>query len=132
MTTDAERQSRYYYRHQEDCKQQLRDYYKNHREEILKHHQKTHDELRMKCLIHYGGDPPKCACCGEDHLLFLTIDHIFGGGNHHKKEIGGSGRLYNWLVQNNFPEGFQVLCYNCNCAKYRGHSSNGFCPIHHP
>lgn len=132
MTSNAERQRKYRNNHPERHLQQLRNYYKNHRKEILEHHQKVHDKLRLQCLVHYGGDPPKCACCGESHILFLTIDHVNGGGSQHKKKIGGSGRLYQWLIDNNFPEGFQVLCYNCNCGKYRGHSNNGFCPIHHP
>ena len=25
--------------------------------------------------------------------------------------------LRNWIIKNNFPKGFQVLCHNCNYAK---------------
>jgi hypothetical protein len=32
--------------------------------------------------------------------------------------------MYRWLAKKNFPEGFQVLCANCNVAK----SQNGVCP----
>ena len=24
-----------------------------------------------------------------------------------------------WLIKNNFPEGYQILCYNCNTVKAR-------------
>jgi len=65
----------------------------------------------------------KCECCGESNIKFLTIDHINGGGRKHRKEI--KGHLYSWLVKNNFPNGFQVLCYNCNCGK---RINNGICP----
>ena len=70
----------------------------------------------------YGG---KCACCGETRREFLTIDHIDGSGREHKREIGFSGlQFYRWLRRNNYPEGFQVLCFNCNCGK----SNYSVCP----
>lgn len=72
---------------------------------------------KTQVLVAYGG--VFCACCGEDDIRFLTIDHINGDGGEHRKEVLGS-KLYNWLKQNNFPPGFQVLCYNCNCAKRDG------------
>ena len=64
----------------------------------------------------YGG---KCACCGETRREYLTIDHVNGGGNKQKREMGflTSQVLYRWLKQNNYPKGFQVLCFNCNCGK---------------
>lgn len=69
---------------------------------------------RLAVLSHYSNNKLECACCGEHHLEFLTIDHISGGGNEHRREIGDN--LYRWLVLNNFPPGFQVLCSNCNTA----------------
>ena len=38
------------------------------------------------------------------------------GGRQHRKEIKQEN-ICLWLVQNNFPEGFQLLCNNCNLAK---------------
>jgi len=74
--------------------------------------------LKMRCLHAYGG---RCACCGIDHTEFLCIDHIDGGGNKQRKELGGgSSRLHPWLVKNNFPPGYQILCFNCNAGKERG------------
>lgn len=75
-------------------------------------------KLRLDCLVAYGGAEPKCACCGERHLAFLAIDHIGGGGNKHRKEnnIGSGKGFYCWLRRNNFPQGFRVLCHNCNMA----------------
>jgi len=75
--------------------------------------------LRKEVLEHYGG---KCACCGETKYEFLSIDHINGGGSKHRKEI--NGMICPWLKNNNFPDGFQVLCYNCNQAK----GIYGYCP----
>lgn len=72
---------------------------------------------RRKRLVvdHYGGH---CKCCGETELAFLCIDHVNGGGAAHRRQIGGGQSIYWWLVKNGFPEGFQVLCWNCNSAKH--------------
>lgn len=69
--------------------------------------------LRMKALEIYGKE---CQCCGESTYEFLAIDHINGGGNKHRKSIKES-TIYQWLQNNNYPIGFQVLCHNCNQAK---------------
>lgn len=68
----------------------------------------------------------KCACCGENEEAFLSIDHVNGGGTAHRKEIRvSSGKtFYRWLINNNFPDGFQTLCMNCNVAKWK----LGVCP----
>jgi hypothetical protein len=74
-------------------------------------------ERKRIVLAHYG---TTCKCCGlEKAPEFLQVDHVDGGGRQHLKEIGQS-RLYAWLIQNNFPTGFQVLCAECNFAW--GHS----------
>jgi hypothetical protein len=85
--------------------------------------QLRHSLLRAEVLAHYGN---KCACCGETHPEFLGIDHINGGGNKHRREPGvGSGAgFYLWLKKHHYPEGFQVLCHNCNLAK----GFYGYCP----
>ena len=80
---------------------------------------------RRMVLDHYG---KVCHCCQEDKYEFLAIDHINGGGNKHKKEIGRGERILAWLIRNNYPEGFRVLCHNCNQAL--GHY--GFCPHQNP
>jgi len=81
--------------------------------------------IREEVLSHYGG---KCACCGEGQYEFMTIDHMNGGGSKHRRELKQEGaKFIFWLRRNGYPEGFQVLCNNCNCALGR----YGFCP-HRP
>ena len=46
----------------------------------------------------------------------LTVDHINNDGVAHRKKIK-KRNIYQWLTKNNFPEGFQTLCMNCNFAK---------------
>jgi len=80
-------------------------------------------EIKAKAFAHYG---TKCSCCGEGEPMFLAIDHINGNGNDHRKKIKKYGSaFYKWLVDQNFPEGFQVLCHNCNKGRW---DNGGTCP----
>lgn len=83
-------------------------------------------EIRTRVLTHYANGDLCCNCCGVRNYKFLTLDHINGGGNKHRKEIGVTGGFdyWYWFIKNDFPEGFQVLCYNCNCSK----GFHGVCP----
>lgn len=87
-----------------------------------------HNRLaREMVLAAYGGT---CTCCGENREPFLVIDHIEGDGAVHRAQIRKGTRwaagawTYRWLIENGYPEGFQVLCANCNMAKDRP----GGCP----
>ena len=68
---------------------------------------------------HSNSDIPCCRCCGlNEHLDFLTVDHIDGRKSRPKEEQGLLGaNLTRWLRKNNFPDGFQILCFNCNATK---------------
>jgi hypothetical protein len=68
---------------------------------------------RKKVVEYYGG---KCSCCGEKEYDFLTIDHVNGGGTKHRK-IVSSALLPSLIIKNNYPDDYQILCYNCNCSK---------------
>lgn len=85
---------------------------------------KSNDKIKGYVIDHYGG---KCACCGENNLGLLTIDHTNGGGNQHRLMTGcGLGvRFYRWLRDNEFPLDFRVLCFNCNDGR---RVNNGVCP----
>ena len=88
-----------------------------------------------------NSDVPCCNCCGYTGTEFLTVDHIIPKREMEKKvrslvrsisenvsltpkEIAmgfkakrKSDPLNQWLITNNFPKGFQILCWNCNFAK---------------
>jgi hypothetical protein len=102
----------------------MREWRKNNPEKSRASTKKSYDKARMEMLERYGGSPPKCACCGETIVEFLSIDHIEGNGAEHRREIEkeygwklGGNQLPFWLKRNDYPEGFQVLCYNCNLGK---------------
>jgi hypothetical protein len=73
---------------------------------------------RQAVLAHYGvNGEPVCRRCGFDEdVRAMAIDHINDGGSAHRRERRG-GKLHAWLIQNEFPEGFQTLCFNCNAIK---------------
>jgi hypothetical protein len=75
-----------------------------------------HQETRRRVLTHYGGGSMRCACCGEDEIEFLGIDHVHGDGAQHRREVRPSA-IYRWLIKHKFPPGIQVLCHNCNLAR---------------
>lgn len=91
------------------------------RNRAREHYQKWKIKFRDLVFNHYG---KKCVCCGEGHIEFLTIDHINNDGNKHRRELSGSSKagtwFYKWLMNNNFPNGFQILCWNCNWGKRLG------------
>ena len=107
----------------EKCKVRLKQEYDANPEKCRARSTKHRKISRDKVLDHYGH---QCVCCFESIDDFLAIDHIDGGGNKHRREIGilAGSSFYRWLIRNEFPEGFQVLCHNCNMAK----SSHGTCP----
>ena len=80
------------------------------------------NRLRNEALAAYGN---RCSCCGESQSEFLCFDHVHGGGAKHRRETGLKGQeLYRWLIKNNFPPSFRVLCHNCNLSL----GVYGYCP----
>jgi len=92
---------------------------------LQKYNHKFHSDRKLKVLNHYTDNNPQCQCCGESNIDKLCVDHINGGGNDHRNEINSN--IIDWLVKSNFPEGFRVLCENCN----KSLGLFGYCP-HHP
>lgn len=131
-----------YRRNREKRLASVKAYYEANRSAKLEYAKKWHQEnldrvnvyrkktalkLRSDVFEAYGG---KCLCCGETTLLFLTIDHIDGDGNRHRKKVLGSHlkagtHFYRWLRQNDYPSGFRILCFNCNMGRHR---NGGVCP----
>ncbi len=78
---------------------------------------------KTKILMHYANPQgtPICNNCGEQDVDVLCIDHIEGGGQKQREEfnVGLGSVFYKWLIRNDYPEGYQVLCWNCNHRKER-------------
>lgn len=74
--------------------------------------------VRNDALTGYGG---RCTCCGTDDRDVLDIDHIAPVWHGLKtgrplEEVGGY-TFYRRLAREGFPEGYQLLCRNCNWSK---------------
>ena len=100
-------------------------YYESHKKERSEYVKKYYKKLKLSCIDHYSNGSMQCACCGENHMDFLTMDHVNGGGMKHRREVAAGKYIYRWIVKNNFPNLFQVLCFNCNCGRSVNH---GVCP----
>jgi hypothetical protein len=108
------------------CKEgHLRRYYAN-REEYNDKARDRRQRLKLDAFDAYGG--PCCVCCGEKHSQFLTIDHVAQDGAAHRQKLRAESgwantrsamcgaTFYAWLKKHDYPEGFRVLCFNCNFA----------------
>ena len=125
----SKRLNRYYnstLKQKESQKESQSKWWEKNREKYIEASRRRLQEIRLDVLKHYGGNPPKCECCNENTPQFLGIDHIDGGGGKHRK-VNKISSIYRWLRKNNYPEGFQVLCHNCNLAK----GFYGKCPHPH-
>lgn len=110
-----------------DVKLRKKEYGKKYwnQQEVKQRQKERSITLRAIIINHYSSGKRECACCGESILRFLTIDHINNDGNEQRKKIHpGGSRFYSWIINNNFPDGFQVLCLNCNLGKSH---NNGVC-----
>ena len=81
-----------------------------------------YDKLRKEVVTAYGG---QCACCGEQRIEFLAIDHVHNNGAADRKENGRGGTIHLRLKRMGYPkDDYQLLCHNCNMAK----AFYGTCP----
>lgn len=101
---------------------------KEHPKECVAINRKSRRKTKIEILRHYS---PELKCTGINgvcasncsDIRCLTIDHINGDGAKERKETGMYGwRFYQWLKKNNYPDGYQVLCMNCQFIKrYENH-----------
>lgn len=83
-------------------------------------------KLKYEIFSHYSGEQPKCAKCGFSDMRALCLDHIYNDGAEERRMITNGVRnnfngqkIYQWVKKNNFPDRYQVLCFNCNIIKQR-------------
>jgi len=108
--------------HPEKRREWNRAYHERNKDAVNAKQRAYWRKLRRLAIERYGG---KCACCGINTDEFLSIDHTNGGGNQHRKEMKINGsKIYMWLRDNDYPEGFRVLCHNCNLSR----GFYGYCP----
>lgn len=106
-----------YHRNIEYQHQRGREKYQRFKEPMLAQSKRHKDMIKRFVLGYYSDGKYCCNCCSENTYQFLSIDHIINGGAAHRKVVKQFTNIYHWLRVNLFPDGYQVLCYNCNCAK---------------
>lgn len=134
---DEERKAKrreYYEKTKEARREQARAYYNRNREARVAYQRSVPRgvqnersrayrlQLKAEVYSHYGS---VCACCGESEPLFLTLDHINGGGYKHRTTVGGGLGVLLDIKKRGFPPEFQVLCFNCNQGRQL---NGGICP----
>lgn len=124
------RDGRKYYRSycKECARESTKKWNREHKDYLAQKYKDWRESLKAVVYTHYGN---KCACCGEDNLLFLSIDHVNNDGYLIRSRKEGvrnlkiSGQWYKHIIDSDFPTDLQLLCFNCNCGKQR---NGGVCP----
>ena len=86
-----------------------------HQDKVRAKRARTLARSKARVFAHYG---TICACCGSADDL--QIDHVDGYQSDGSAGPRSGSELYRWLVNNNFPDGFQTLCRPCNRNKASG------------
>lgn len=120
--TKAEKDHLYYLSRSSQIRDRMNRYYDQNRQVILSKKQQADRQLKAEVMEAYGG---KCECCGEDHIEFLTIDHVNGDGAEHRSALGKGRRVYADIKRQGFPKDkYRCLCLNCNISL----GFYGYCP----
>jgi hypothetical protein len=137
----AEYNREYRAKHKDQLREKHREYQRAHATRINKRQRAAREadptrfqtttrryrtNLKNEVLGMLGG---KCECCNETEPEFLCVDHRFGGGSKHRRELRQMGQS-NYKVYIQIRDGsadirdFRALCYNCNFSARLG---NGHC-----
>lgn len=85
-------------------------FHKNNPYKYKEYGKSDRQRIRNKVLSGYGG---KYACCSEEEIMFLALDHVNGGGGRLRKaNKGNSLAHYRDAINRNFPSDYQLLCHN--------------------
>jgi hypothetical protein len=76
-----------------------------------------HFAKKFEIISHYTNEQFTCQNCGIDGICFLTVDHIEGRKKMGHDRYTGTSELYRYILKNQFPSNFQILCFNCNMKK---------------
>jgi 5-methylcytosine-specific restriction endonuclease McrA len=96
----------------EERNRKQREYYWEHPEK----RNCASERYRLKVITHYTDGTLYCTNCGLPIYDCLEIDHKNGDGAKHRVEVG-SNSITAWIIANDFPDGFQILCATCHRLK---------------
>lgn len=111
----------YYLAHKKEIKAKAKEYRETHRKANAVWHRQGRQREKERVISHYSNGTMACKRCGFSDIRALSIDHIKGNGAKERRTIGmpkgGGDFFYRWLKKQNYPEGYQVLCMNCQWIK---------------
>jgi hypothetical protein len=126
---DLEYQRNYRKLHPEKVKASNIRQYKKNRDKDIARVKAQHAVNKERVVTHYCNGNPHCQCpsgkCNITNIKFLTVDHPNNDGMKLRKVQGFGSSFYRWIIRNNFPPGFRILCWNCNSGREK---NGGICP----
>jgi hypothetical protein len=113
-----------YKKHREQQIRRAALWNKNNPERHSKNQKKMQTKVKSDVFTHYSStNPPQCANPYGEHekpytnLITLSLDLIKGGHGRRDDLASGGTSLYCQLRKDGYPEGWQVLCMNCQYIK---------------
>lgn len=108
----------YYHAHRDESLAISRRYRESHKSHLGEYRMLYNAKIKKEVIAHYSNGTMQCARCAFSDIRALQLDHIKGDGKEDRKDSHKRGNaFYVWLRRNNYPEGLQVLCVNCNMIK---------------
>jgi hypothetical protein len=108
--------------HREQIKQRMKRYcqkpeVKKQRNESVRKYQ-----IKIKKIIvnHYTKGKMKCELCPEDTWEIFELHHPELNGKKDRENVNGATgtKFYRWVIKNNFPKGYMILCPNCHAKEH--------------
>lgn len=122
MRENKEYHKLYYQSHKDSFREYGKNNYPKYKENKREYQRGLTNKFKHMFLEMYR---KACSCCGESLFDFLTIEHKQG----QQKSTRRTGLVaYRDAVKEYRPDLYDVLCWNCNCAK----GKLGYCPHNIP
>ena len=103
--------------------------YEKNKHKYLPRYKQKRVERKLLVLGHYSNGKAQCTLCQESRHQFLALDHIDGLGTYHRDLLGPKyegDKFYKWILEQNFPEGYRVLCHNHNFKEHLRRNREAF------
>lgn len=110
--------ARYRKAHPEKIKEEKRQYALLHPDRIQKYTKQYNTKLRSEIIEYYSNGFFRCAICEDNHIEFLEIVKTGPSDNYDCSNFSQFNKMQ-WLKNNNFPDGYIILCSNCNTKRIK-------------
>lgn len=121
---EKEYAKQYREKNKEKARLNNQEWRKNNKDSTRKAGRKERSNLKFDVLNHYSNGNMCCASCSFSDIRALQLDHTNNNGAEERKELFGNRlaagtTFYRWIRQQGYPEGYGILCANCNIIKLR-------------